>query len=174
MYDPFMLSEFSSKMYDSFCVFFWCFLICRNFPPKPLSLLDRNTLLLLFFFSFFFLFLKMYFSLPQLFGFLFDVLSQCCRVCHQGQICKKADLCLNLYTCAIKYYLFSVSVSRSLVKCVLHAESASGTFSTVDTLAPPPSPAPSPYPPLPATNPHLPPSHTYRLPPQTHPCNFPQ
>ena len=26
-------------------------------------------------------------------------------VCHQGQICEKADLCLNLYPCVIKYYL---------------------------------------------------------------------
>ena len=25
--------------------------------------------------------------------------------CHQGQICKKADLCLSIYPCVIKYYL---------------------------------------------------------------------
>ena len=30
---------------------------------------------------------------------------ECCCVCHQGQICEKADLCLNLYPCVIKYYL---------------------------------------------------------------------
>ena len=120
MYDSFMLSEFSSNMYDRF-------FDMSEFSPKT-SFSLRQEYVFFFFFLFFF-FLKMYFSLPQLFVFLFDVLSQCCRVCHQGQICKKADLCLNLYSCAIKYYLFSVSVSlsRSLVKCVLHAESASGT-----------------------------------------------
>ena len=30
---------------------------------------------------------------------------ECCCVCHQGQICEKADLCLNLYPCVIKHYL---------------------------------------------------------------------
>ena len=34
--------------------------------------------------------------------------------CHQGQICKKADTCLNLYPCVIKYYLLSLSPSLSL------------------------------------------------------------
>ena len=35
---------------------------------------------------------------------------ECCRVCLQGQICKKADWCLNLYPCVIKYIL-SLSLS---------------------------------------------------------------
>ena len=50
-------------------------------------------------------------SLPQLFVFLFEIVSVRCRVCHLGQICKKADLCLNLYPCVIKYYLLSLSLS---------------------------------------------------------------
>ena len=45
----------------------------------------------------------MYFSLPQLFVFLFDVLGLAALV-HQRQICKKANLCLNIYPCVIKYY----------------------------------------------------------------------
>ena len=48
------------------------------------------------------------FSLPQLFVFLFDVLSV--AVCHQVQTCKKADLCLNLYPCVIKYCLIIIII----------------------------------------------------------------
>ena len=36
-------------------------------------------------------------------------------LCHQGQIWKKADTCLNLYPCVIKYYLI-LSLSLSLTK----------------------------------------------------------
>ena len=40
---------------------------------------------------------------------------ECCRVCHQEQICKKDDLCLNLYPWVIKYYyLISVCLSVCL------------------------------------------------------------
>ena len=39
---------------------------------------------------------------------------ECCCVCHQGQICKKAESCVNLYPCVIKYYLMSLSVSPSV------------------------------------------------------------
>ena len=48
---------------------------------------------------------KMYFSLLQLFLFLFLFDVRCCRICHQGQICKKVDLCLNRCLCVIKYSL---------------------------------------------------------------------
>ena len=47
--------------------------------------------------------LKMYFSLPQLFVFLFDVLSVAVFVIRERFV-KKADLCLNLDLCVIKYY----------------------------------------------------------------------
>ena len=50
MYDSFMLSEFSSNMYDSFFV---CFLICRNFPPKPLSLRQEYVVVVVFLFFLF-------------------------------------------------------------------------------------------------------------------------
>ena len=43
--------------------------------------------------------------------FLFDVLSV--AVCHQGQICKKADTCLNLYPCVIKYYFILSYLAES-------------------------------------------------------------
>ena len=36
-------------------------------------------------------------------------------VCHQGQICKKANLCLNLYPCVIKYYLSLWNLTVSAV-----------------------------------------------------------
>ena len=38
-----------------------------------------------------------------------------CCVCHQGQICKKDNSCLNLYPCVIKYYLISGIRLRSLL-----------------------------------------------------------
>ena len=70
------------------------------------EVLDSNTCLI---------FLKMYFSSPQLFVFLFDVLSVAVFVIRDRYICKKADLCLNLYPCVIKYYLIlSLSLSLSL------------------------------------------------------------
>ena len=37
---------------------------------------------------------------------------ECCCVCHQGQICRKAELFLNLYPCVIKHYLLSLSLLR--------------------------------------------------------------
>ena len=62
----------------------------------------------------------MYFDLPQLSGFLFDVLSVAVFVIRERFV-KKADLCLNLYPCIIRYnwaiiiillsYLISVCMS---------------------------------------------------------------
>ena len=56
----------------------------------------------------------MYLSLPRLFVFLFDVLSVAVFVIRDRFV-KKADLCLNLYPCVIKY---SLSVSLSVSVCV--------------------------------------------------------
>ena len=56
----------------------------------------------------FFLFLLISFSLsvcPSLSRI------ECCCVCHLGQICKKADLSLNLYPCVIFSSLLSVCLS---------------------------------------------------------------
>ena len=50
----------------------------------------------------------MYFSLPQLFVFLFDLLSVAVfviKVRFVKKRRKKADLRLNLYPCVIRYYL---------------------------------------------------------------------
>ena len=55
---------------------------------------------------------KMCFSLLQLFVFLFDVLSAAVFVIRDRFV-KKADLCLTLYPCVIKYSL-SLSLSLSL------------------------------------------------------------
>ena len=49
--------------------------------------------------------LEMYFSLPQLFVFLFDVLSAAMFVIRDRFVKKKKPACLNLYPCVIKYYL---------------------------------------------------------------------
>ena len=46
----------------------------------------------------------MYFTLPQLFVFLFDALSVAVFVIRDRFV-KKADLCLNLSPCVIKYSL---------------------------------------------------------------------
>ena len=51
----------------------------------------------------FVLFLSRFFS--RVFNWILVWCIECCCVCHQGQICKKADTCLNLYPCVIKYYL---------------------------------------------------------------------
>ena len=53
---------------------------------------------------------EMYSRLPQLFVFLFDVLSVAVFVIRERFVRKKdkrkkADLCLNLYSCVMKYYL---------------------------------------------------------------------
>ena len=54
--------------------------------------------------QFFCFVLKMYFSLPQLFVFLFDVLSVAVFVIRDRFVKKEeAELCLNLYPCVIKY-----------------------------------------------------------------------
>ena len=47
----------------------------------------------------------MYFSLLQLFVFSFDLLSVAVFDTRDRVVKKKADLCLNLYPCVIKYYL---------------------------------------------------------------------
>ena len=76
----------------------------------------------------------MYFNLPQLFVFLFDVLSVAVRVCHQGQICEKADLCLNLYPSVIKhYYVLCVCVCVSSSLCLSVTLKIPGTLSLVLT-----------------------------------------
>ena len=49
------------------------------------------------------LFLSLFFS--RIINCILVWCIECCCVCHQGQICKKADSCLNLYPCVIKYYL---------------------------------------------------------------------
>ena len=60
----------------------------------------------------------MYFSLPQLLVFLFDVLNVAVFVIWDRFV-KKADLCLNLYPCVINYTLsVSVSLSLSVSLCV--------------------------------------------------------
>ena len=61
--------------------------------------------------------LRMYFSLPQLFVFLFDVMSVAVFVIR-NRFVKKADLCLNLFPCVIKYYVLSVCLSLSLCLCL--------------------------------------------------------
>ena len=45
---------------------------------------------------------------------------ECCCVCHQEQISKKADLYFSLYPCIIKYYLISsdLFLTRSTPRCV--------------------------------------------------------
>ena len=48
-------------------------------------------------------FSKIFFSLPQLFVFLFDVLSVAVFVIRDRFV--KKPMCLNLYPCVIKYYL---------------------------------------------------------------------
>ena len=92
--------------------------ICLNWFCFSLSLSPENSDLYLLYFadlmcckdldsnSFCFV-LKMYFSLPQLFV-LFDVLSVTVFVIRDRFV-KKADLCLNLYPCVIKYYLIMSS-----------------------------------------------------------------
>ena len=63
-------------------------------------------------FLFFFLFLLISFSLSVCLSVCPSLSRiECCCVCHQGQICKKADLSLNLYPCVIKYSLLSVCLS---------------------------------------------------------------
>ena len=61
--------------------------------------------LLFLFFSLllFFLFTPLLFFSPS-FLFFRVWCVECCCVCHQGQICRKADTCLNLYPSVIKYY----------------------------------------------------------------------
>ena len=54
---------------------------------------------------------------------------ECCCVCHQGQIWKKADTCLNLYPCVIKYYLILSYLSLSLPLSLSHLPSASSSVS---------------------------------------------
>ena len=54
----------------------------------------------------------MHFSLPHLFV-MFDILSVAVFVIG-NRFRKKADLCLNLYLCVIKYYLITDSHSLSL------------------------------------------------------------
>ena len=58
----------------------------------------------------------MYFSLPQLFVFLFNVLrlSVAVFVIRDRFVKKKADLCLNLYPCVTKYSLLFLLLSLSL------------------------------------------------------------
>jgi len=64
--------------------------------------------------------LKMYSTLPQLFVFLFDVLSVAVFVIRDRSVrknktknkTKTADLCLNLYPCVIKYCLISLFPSK--------------------------------------------------------------
>ena len=85
----------------------------------------------------------MYSSLPQLFVYLFDVLSVCVFVIRDSFLRKKggkkrrADLCLNHYSCLIKYQL-----SYLLLLPLLHNPSSSSCFfffSSFVTLPPPPS-----------------------------------
>ena len=64
-----------------------------------ISLKVKPWKLLMYFFFFFFFFFFFVFN-----WILVWCIEYCC-VCHQGQICKKADTCLNLYPCVIKYYL---------------------------------------------------------------------
>ena len=45
-------------------------------------------------------------------------LSLCCCVCHQEHICKKADLCLNLYPCVSVCLCLSVCLSLSVSVCL--------------------------------------------------------
>jgi len=71
------------------------------------KILDSNSL---------FVFLKMYFIFY--FAAMIYILVwciECCCVCHQGQICEKADLCLNLNPCVIKYYLILSYLISSVV-----------------------------------------------------------
>ena len=56
----------------------------------------------------------MYFSLPQLFMFLFDVLSVAVFVIRERSVKKRADLCLNLDPWVTEYYLPSLSHSVSV------------------------------------------------------------
>ena len=49
----------------------------------------------------------MSFSLRQLFVFLLDVLSVAVFVIRDRFVKKKADMCLYLYPCVIKYHLLS-------------------------------------------------------------------
>ena len=59
--------------------------------------------------------LKTYFILPQLFEFLFEVLSVTAFVIRERFVKKKKKkkgyLCSNLYPCEIKYYPLSLSLS---------------------------------------------------------------
>ena len=69
----------------------------------------------------------MYFSLPQSFVFLFDVLSVAVFVTRDRFIKKKADWGLNLYPCVIKYYLiipvYIITLTCEWISVVLHAQS---------------------------------------------------
>ena len=64
---------------------------------------------------------------------------ECCCVCHQGQIGKKADTCLNLYPCVIKYYLILSYLSlcepcfypRSVVKIETPRKTAAANLETL-------------------------------------------
>ena len=58
----------------------------------------------------------------------------CCCVCHQGQICKKAETCLNLYPCVIKYYLISLCFLPSTELPCLKSSRSKYNASTINYL----------------------------------------
>ena len=68
---------------------------------------------------------------------------ECCSVCHLGQLCRKADLCLNLYFCVIEYHHHHLllSLACSLIRldgswpCCLRPMTPASSLSDVSAVA---------------------------------------